>query len=534
LFISSNCRLHILPLAALLLLIALAARLHSQPFSFGDQGDGAYLNPILPADYSDIDAIRVGGDYYAISSTFQYSPGMVVLHSKDLVNWEIIGHVVPDLNRISPEMNWSRMNRAGTGIWAGAIRFHAGRFWVYFCTPDEGYFMTSAASPAGPWEPVVHFLSAPGWDDPAPFWDDDGQGYLLGTHYAPDPADGIPYKIHLFKLTAGGKGILPGFDRVIHQSKGSEANKLYKWNGLYYHYFSEVHREGRVAMMERSASLSGPWEERQLNHVNPRVDREPNQGGILQTEKGDWWFLTHQGTGAWEGRALCLLPVTWKDGWPILGAVGADGIGSMVWKARKPIDGFPPAPRSFFDDFSDSNLKNQWEWNYQPRAEKWSLTGVPRRLRLQAFPPLQPGNLLGAGNTLTQRILNTGSGVITVKLDVSSMADGQAAGLCHFGGHYAWLGVTQAGNRRRITYSANGEQTAGPPLPSTTVWLRSIVADKGETTWAYSFDGSTFVPFGKRYKFEWAHYRGDRVGIFTYNDRADAGAVDVDWFRYDD
>jgi len=272
---------------------------------------------------------------------------------------------------------------------------------------------------------------------------------------------------------------------------------------------------------------------RQLNHVNPRVDREPNQGGFIQAERGDWWFMTHQGTGAWEGRALCLLPVNWRDGWPIVGTVGADGIGSMVWKVRKPIDGLPQAPRFFFDDFGDSKLKPQWEWNYQPRDGKWSLTGNPRRLRLQAFPPLQPGNLLTAGNTLTQRILNTGSGVITVKLDVSQMADGQKAGLCHYGAHYAWLGVAQSGNRRRIVYSANGVQTAGPTLPASAVWLRSIVAAKGETAWAYSFNGSSFLPFGKRYKFEWAHYRGDRIGIFTYNDRVDAGAVDVDWFRYD-
>jgi len=118
---------------------------------WGDQGDGTHRNPVLPSDYSDLDCIRVGSDYYAISSTFQFSPGMVILHSKDLVNWQILSHVISDVSQIGPELNWDRMNRYGRGVWAGAIRHHAGKFWVYFGTPDEGYFMSSATNAAGPW-----------------------------------------------------------------------------------------------------------------------------------------------------------------------------------------------------------------------------------------------------------------------------------------------------------------------------------------------------------------------------------------------
>jgi beta-xylosidase len=149
--------------------------------SWGDLQNGKYINPVLPADYSDPDCIRVGDDYYAISSTFQYSPGMVVLHSKDLVNWKIIGHAVNDIRTISPEMNWDRMNLYGKGIWAGAIRYHDNRYWIYFGAPDEGYFMTTAKDPEGPWEPLHHVLKEKGWDDCCPFWDDDGQGYFVGT-----------------------------------------------------------------------------------------------------------------------------------------------------------------------------------------------------------------------------------------------------------------------------------------------------------------------------------------------------------------
>ena len=214
--------------------------------NWGDQGDGTYENPVFPSDYSDLDCIRVGADYYAISSTFQFSPGMVILHSRDLVNWTIQGHAVSDLTQISPELNWNRMNRYGKGIWAGSIRNHAGRFWIYFGTPDEGYFMTTANEINGPWEPLHALLPEAGWDDCCPFWDDDGQGWLVGSNFR----DG--YKTHLWKLTVDGRDIVRDSDRVIYQSRGSEANKLYKFNGLYYHFFSEVQSAGRVIMMQRA------------------------------------------------------------------------------------------------------------------------------------------------------------------------------------------------------------------------------------------------------------------------------------------
>ncbi|MEO5932036.1 MAG: glycoside hydrolase 43 family protein, partial [Duganella sp.] len=250
---------------------------------WGDLGDGRYRNPVLPADYSDLDAIRVGDDYIAISSTFQFSPGMAILRSRDLVNWETVGHAVPDLTRISPELNWNRMDRYGRGIWAGAIRHHAGRYWIYFGTPEEGYFMTSAPRPDGPWTPLQQVLRAAGWDDCAPFWDDDGKGYFIGTNFS----DG--YKIHLWEMNADNKTLVAASDRVIYQSKGSEANKLYKFNGTYYHFFSEVHGDVRVMMMRRAASIQGPWSDpRQLMHGDVGA-RQPNQGAIIQGPDRNWY-----------------------------------------------------------------------------------------------------------------------------------------------------------------------------------------------------------------------------------------------------
>jgi beta-xylosidase len=260
---------------------------------WGDQHDGSFLNPVLPGDFSDLDAIRVDDDFYAISSTMQYSPGMVILRSRDLVDWQIVGHVVSNMTALDPELGWDRMNRDGRGIWAGSIRYHLGRFWVYFGTPDGGIYMASAIRPDGPWSAPKLVIDAAGWDDPCPFWDDDGKGYLVTTRFSADE-DGQKYRIHLFALNARNDGVIATTDRILYQSHGSEANKLYKIDGVYLHYFSEVKAEGRVAMMERSKSLSGPWEVRQLNHVHGIVDKDPNQGGLIQLKDGNWWFLSHQ------------------------------------------------------------------------------------------------------------------------------------------------------------------------------------------------------------------------------------------------
>jgi polygalacturonase/beta-xylosidase len=494
---------------------------------WGDQHDGTYRNPVLPSDYSDLDCIRVGADYYAISSTFQFSPGVVILHSRDLVNWAIAGHAVPDLTQIGPELNWDRMNRAGRGIWAGAIRWHAGRFWIYFGTPDEGYFMTTAPAIAGPWTPLQAVLPEAGWDDCCPFWDDDGQGYLVGSHFR----DG--YKIHLWKLTPEGRGLVPGSDRVIHQSRGSEANKLYKFGGLYYHFFSEVKPEGRVIMMERAAAVAGPYaEERQLKHAD-REAMEPNQGGFVTGPDGRWYFFTHHGHGSWEGRAASLLPVTWIDGWPIVGVVGPDGLGRMAWSGKMPATGLPAVRLETSDEFGAPVLAPQWEWNYQPRADHWSLTERPGWLRLHAFPPLQPGNLLKAGNTLTQRCLRTAANEVIAALDLSGLADGQRAGLCHFAKTYSALGVEQDGAVRRLVAVNNGVTAAGPILPGERLWLRSVWGLDGQSRYSFSLDGQTFTEFGPTYPLAWGNYRGDRLGLYSYNPRGDAGYVDVDYFHYD-
>jgi beta-xylosidase len=516
---------------AVILLSLLSLAFSPQAGVWGDRSDNTYANPILPADFSDLDAIRVGDRYYAISSTLQYSPGMAVLEARDLVNWRIIGHVVPDLTQISPELNWNRMARAGRGIWAGAIRYHEGKFWVYFTSPDDGLFVSTAANPAGPWSPVKNIWHTAGWDDPCPFWDDDGQAYLVMTNFTQQ------YKIHLFKMDASGEHLLAAADRVIHQSNGSEANKVYKMNGIYYHYFSEVHAEGRVAMMERAHHLDGPWEQHQLIHVNPHVDKEPNQGGLVQVPNGRWYFVTHQGTGDWEGRAGVLQPVTWINGWPILGRVGADGIGNMVWNAPKPISGFPITDVWASDDFAHPTLRPEWEWNYQPRAGSWSLEEHPGYLRLHAFPPLRKDDFGTVGDVLTQRSMRTAHNQVTALFDLAGMTDNQRAGLAHFGRTYCTLGVWRDGASDHLVFDLNGRVARGPEIHQNRIWLRSTWDFAGISQFSYSLNGIEFEDIGATYQLTWGDYRGDRVGLFTFNNSAaqgyaGLGYVDIDSFSY--
>jgi len=284
-------------------------------------------------------------------------------------------------------------------------------------------------------------------------------------------------------------------------------------------------------MMERSGSIFGPYTERKQLSYGDREFNEPNQGGLVQTEKGDWYFFTHHGTGAWEGRCDSLVPVTWVDGWPIIGKPDGKQIGHFVWSGKKPLDGMPAITPQSDDEFNESTLAPQWEWNYQPRAEKWSLTERPGWLRLHAFKPLQD-NLMKAGNTLTQRCFRTSFNEVVIKLDLAGMADGQKTGLCHFSNDYSYLGVSQENSKRKLQYQNNGKSADGPEITRDYVWLKSTWGLDGKSQYSYSLEGTSFTDCGDPYSLKWGNYRGDRIGIFSYNDISNAGYVDVDFFHY--
>lgn len=494
--------------------------------SWGDQGDGTYRNPVLPADFSDLDAIRVGGDYYAISSTLHMSPGMAVLHSRDLVNWRIVSHVVPDLTIFGPEYRWDRMQRFGRGVWAGTIRHQAGKFHVFFGTPDEGLFVSTARNPAGPWSPLHQLLKGPGWNDCTALWDDDGKAYFLATHFA----DG--YKTYVMPMSADGRSIDRAKAVLVNEGHGREAGKLLKVGGWYYIVFSEHFADkGRYVVARRARHPLGPWSDiKQLAHAG-RDAYEPNQGGIVQAPSGKWYFFTHHGRQDWEGRAASLLPVTWIDGWPIIGRPSADGPGEMVWGGAKPIRSQRRPMLQTSDEFSASVLGPQWGWNHQPQPGLWSLTARPGWLRLNASTPNKPGDLTTTGTMPSQRSLRTPANVVTVKLDLGRMADGQHAGLAHVSNSFGAIGVRQEGERRVLEYLKQGGVVNGPAVKGRALWLRSRWGPEGRSEFAYSLDGQRFTRFGEVHQMTRAHYRGDRIALYSYG-KAGRGAVDVDYFRY--
>ena len=508
---------------------------------WGDTHDGYYQNPVLPADFSDIDCIEHDGVYYMISSTFQFQPGMIIMKSTDMVNWELGGYAVKDIRQISPAMNYDVMDRYGRGIWAGAIRWYRGRFYVYFGTPDEGYFMTSAERVEGPWDDLTKMSIGDGWDDPCPFIDDLGNGYLVATCFKDN------YKTYVFSLTRDFKDIMPASRRLIHQGAGREANKLYKRNGWFYHLYSEVNHEGRRLMIQRSRVASGPYEgARPMSEVQRRW-HEPNQGGFLYDKAGNCFFLTHHGDGDWSGRIASLLPVTWtEEGWPIIGQPNVNGIGEMVW--RYPI---PTVDKQKADHKASQRTNGRmqywqkrttqqqvalstdaWEWNYYPREDMASVThqGGRMRVRLRAFLPLERDNLLKVGNILTTRSWRTSHSRVTVMLSLGQLADGQRAGLCHFSGPWSMFGVEQAGKARYLFFQSDGRPahrlTALQGHHSKVIYLRTEWGLDGLSHYSYSHDGIRFQPAdGCDYQLQWANYRGDRVGLFTYNNLTEAGSV---------
>lgn len=531
---------------------------------WGDLGDGRYRNPVLAGDYSDPDIIRVGRDFYTIASTINMSPGMAVLHSRDLVNWTTIGHVVEDISMFGPELSWRRMGRYGRGVYAGSIRHHEGVFYVHFSSFDEGIYVATATDPKGPWkvQPMRDGKGRPlligQWLDFCPLWDGD-EAYIVASK------SGSAWYPHLFRMSADGVTLLdadrdamasgdprrPGQGTAIYAYDSAEGSKLYKINGLYYFFNNQVGRNGRRPMMRRSrhiwgdradgspgtAERPGAYQVRQM-FASSGAERETNQGGLVDTPDGQWFFLTHGGAGGYpDGRVSSLLPVRWEDGWPFPGTDRTgDGLGEITWVAPKPIMGFPRTFPQGSDGFDGPRLSPLWEWNHQPRDDKWSLTERRGWLRLKAFPSINKGGFFKAANTIGQRYMSAARVTGTMRFDISGMADGQIGGFAHFNGgrNVLALGVRQTGDGRRLVYMEDGRETPGPEIAKNVRYLhvRSVVDNEATNAFSYSFDGKAFTPFGGRGKLKWGSYRGDYMGAFTWNDAGERGWLDVDGLDY--
>ncbi|KAF5696983.1 C6 transcription factor [Fusarium globosum] len=456
-----------------------------------------------------------------------YSCGMVILRSIDAVNWKIEGHAIQNLTQMNSNLSWQRMNRYGFSVWAGAIRYHHGMFWIYLGTAQDGYH-DKGKRPCWPMVPAGVDIEASQIGRLLAFWDDNGKEYFVGTNFSNG------YQTWLFEMTPDGQGLINDTRVLINSGSGREANKLYKINGWFYHMYSKSSGNGRYLMMQRAKSINGPYLEKHQLSNPQRQWNEPNQGGFVQTPNGKWVFLTHHGSGDWSGRVASLLPVNWIDGWPIIGQPGSDGIGNMVWTNTKPdpadAQGFRPQGT---DDFQGSVLGPQWEWNYQPRDSHWSLSERPNYLRLHAFKPLQKDNFRTVGNILTQRVFRTRNNTVTLVLDLAGLADGQVAGLTHFTQSYATIGVHRDQGHVYLEARNSTSIIKGQELQSNKIWLRTTWGLDGISKFSYKTSASSnFIqfPVDKGYQMQWRDYRGDRLGIFTFNNDAEAGYIDCESF----
>ena len=346
-----------------------------------DRRDGTFRNPILYADYSDPDAIRVGNDYYLVASSFQCTPGLPILHSKDLVNWTLVGHALENL----PDARYAEV-RHGEGIWAPALREHAGTFYLFAPTPDEGIYVLTAPHPKGPWSKPRMLVAGKGLIDPCPLWDDDGKAYLVHA-YARSRA-GIRDRLRVRPMAPDASSLLGDGEIVFMQPERQptiEGPKFTKRNGFYYILAPAggVPTGWQVAL--RSRSVYGPYEDRIVLAQGESVVNGPHQGALVDTPSGEWWFLHFQDLGLY-GRVVHLNPVTWVDDWPVMG-VRKDGAsaGEPVLSHAKPSGARPPiATPQTSDEFETPKLGLQWQWHANHEARWFSLRRA--RASCASFP----------------------------------------------------------------------------------------------------------------------------------------------------
>jgi len=506
-----------------------------------DQGDGTYKNPIIFADYSDPDVIRVGDDYYLVASSFNCAPGLPILHSKDLVNWKIVSHVFQNY----PFEKFNKPQH-GNGVWAPTIRFHNGEFYIYFGDPDLGVFMTKAKNPAGPWSPLLRIREAKGWIDTCPFWDDDGQAYLV--HAWANSRSGIKSILTLNRMSPDGTKLLDDgqmvFDGNAHHPT-IEGPKFYKRNGYYYIFAPAGGVVPGWQTVLRSKNIFGPYEDKIVLAQGQTDINGPHQGGWVETQTGESWFVHFQDRGAY-GRIIHLQPVKWVNDWPVMGNDSdGDGTGEPVLVHKKPNVGknHPVAVPQTSDEFDFRKPGLQWQWHAN-FSEKWfSLSARKGWLRLNSVPlPPNFTNFWSVPNLLLQKF-PAPEFTVTTRLDFSRLAVGEKAGLTVMGMDYSYLAVkrTTAGCRLIKTACRNAPQGNSEinedeaACTGDSVVLRVSVGKDAVCYFSYSLDGKVFVPLGKSFTARAGRWIGAKVGLFcvSTNMEEKSGCADFDWFKFD-
>ena len=500
-----------------------------------DLGNGKYKNPVLFADYSDPDVIRVGDDFYMVASSFNCMPGIPVLGSKDLVNWKIIGHVYERLP-------FEKYNKPvhGQGSWAPSIRYHNGMFYVYFCTPHEGLFMAKTKDPAGKWQ-LHHVVDVELWEDPCPFWDDDGKAYLVRSKLRADI-------LYLHRMSKDGEKILDNGTVIfsnVEKQPTIEGPKFLKKNGYYYILAPAGGVPTGWQTVLRSKNIYGPYEDKIVLHQGATGISGPHQGGLVELESGRWWFMHFQDGGPY-GRIVHLQPARWQDGWPLIGNdIDGDGIGEPVMEWAKPDVGgtFPISIPQTTDEFDTKKLSLQWQWHANPHKDWFSLTESPGRLRLFAVKNFtQNGNLWFVPNLLLQKF-PAPSFTVTTAIDFHPELTGERSGLVVMGRQWAFVALTNTNDGLRLGMFTGEylqgydktQQIESTDIQQNNCYLRVHVDEKAVCTFSYSLNGEDFENIGKEFEAVPGMWIGAKVGLFNINPNIEdsKGYADFDWFRLD-
>lgn len=533
-----------LPMAAL-------AQYKSQVWS-PDNGNGTYTNPVINADYSDPDVCVAGEDYYLTASSFNCIPGLPVLHSRDLVNWEIVGHAVKELE---PKLEFDKPSH-GNGIWAPSIRYHNGEFYIYWGDPDYGVFMVKTKDPAGEWSKPLCVIPGKGLIDTTPLWDDDGRCYLVNA-YA-NSRSRFASVIAIRELSADGTKPI-GNPVIIYDGNGTESRtcegpKIYKRDGWYWVMFPAggVPTGFQVAM--RSKSPFGPYESKVVLAQGKTKINGPHQGAWVHTKFGEDWFLHFQDKEAY-GRVVHLQPVTWKDNWPVMG-IDKDGdyCGEPVTTYRKPktsgkVQVVNPAES---DEFSDTRLGLQWQWhaNYNETFGMPTAFGSYRVYTHKVSEKFQ--NLWEVPNLLLQKT-PADKFTATTKIRFTSKDQNQTGGLLMMGLDYSGLVVKRVGNDFQLLQISCKSADKGKPQteqliatlkptavdqidyqPGThiDIYMRMSVND-GKMRFSYSLDGKKYTKCGTEFTMREGKWIGAKIGFVAYEpgQKTNRGWIDADWFR---
>lgn len=517
-----------------------------------DEGNGMYRNPVLHADYSDPDVCAVGEDYFLTASSFNCTPGLPILHSKDLVNWKIVNYA---LKKVEP-VEYYNEPRHGKGVWAPSIRFHEGVFYIYWGDPDFGIFMVKTRDPYGEWDAPVLVKAGKGMIDPCPLWDDDGRVYL--AHAWAGSRAKFNSVLTVCELNKEGTKVISdpvlvfdGNDGVNHTIEGA---KFYKRNGFYYLFAPAGGVVSGWQLVMRSKDVYGPYEARIVMAQGKTDINGPHQGGWVDTPAGESWFLHFQDKGAY-GRVLHLNPMKWVNDWPVIGVdKDGDGCGDPVSRYRKPKTGktYPIETPVESDEFDTRKLGLQWEWhaNYQDVFGFTTNMGYARIYGHELSPHFK--NFWEVPNLLMQKF-PAEEFTATAKLKVSAKDDGQLSGLIIMGWDYSWIGVEKQGEKFLLKQAVCKDAEQGNleqvstlavlepsrkfeaglfPNYEREIYIR-VHVDKGAyCRFSYSLDGKKFTEAGTLFKARQGKWIGAKVGMFSVTPHGkERGWVDVDWFR---